>query len=230
VHLAQLEQSGTHDSGDPAIQCAVFTPDHHEPGYDYPLVVWFHDRGENEKSLLTWMPRISRRNYLGLGLQGPLPVVDGLPDCRRWSLGDRALIWLEEELALSLCDLCDRVNAHRQRIVVAGSGQGGTVALSLLIRRPEWFAAGVCLNARWTPENRLESWGAYCGKPLWLGHSLDWAPYDRHSAGNSWRLLRAAGFDVTRQFYDFDRGSLSGIGRDIDRWLLPRLCGNRVIA
>ena len=228
--LVEEGASSTLDSGVPAAHCAVYTPRSYESGYAYPLVVWFHDEGGDERDVLSWLPQISDQNYLGIGLRAPLPVTNGLPTRRRWSTSSGYLDLLEDELAVSLCDLADRLNVHPERIVVAGVGQGATVALRMLLRRPEWFAAGVCLNADWLPDNRLEWWGQYTGKPLWLGHAQDWPLLTSRSAIQSSKLLRSGGFDVTQHFDDFDELRPMALAREVNNWLMHRLIGETLIA
>ena len=53
---------------------ALFAPLHYESGYAYPLIVWLHGRGNDERQLLRIMPQVSMRNYVAVaprGLGGP---------------------------------------------------------------------------------------------------------------------------------------------------------------
>src|SRR6516162_943542 len=52
-----------------------FVPRQYEPNYAYPLLVLFHARGTDEEQLVRAMPALSWRNYIGLGLRGPEPVI-----------------------------------------------------------------------------------------------------------------------------------------------------------
>src|SRR5215470_3598020 len=54
---------------------ARFIPRQYEPNYAYPLLVLFHGRGSDEEQLVRAMPALSWRNYVGLALRGPEPVV-----------------------------------------------------------------------------------------------------------------------------------------------------------
>src|ERR1700747_2553908 len=54
---------------------ARFIPRQYEPNYAYPLLVLFHARGGDEDQLVRAMPALSWRNYVGLALRGPEPVV-----------------------------------------------------------------------------------------------------------------------------------------------------------
>src|SRR5271167_3249397 len=52
-----------------------FIPRQYEPNYAYPLLVLFHARGGDEDQLVRAMPALSWRNYVGLSLRGPEPVI-----------------------------------------------------------------------------------------------------------------------------------------------------------
>ena len=54
---------------------ARFIPRQYEPNYAYQLLVLFHGRGSDEEQLVRAMPALSWRNYVGLALRGPEPVV-----------------------------------------------------------------------------------------------------------------------------------------------------------
>ena len=45
---------------------ATFGPQHYEPQYAYPLIVWLHGRGDDERQLLRVMPHVSMRNYVAV--------------------------------------------------------------------------------------------------------------------------------------------------------------------
>src|SRR5436309_3039321 len=48
----------------------TFLPTGYEPNYPYPLLVFFHGHGGNEKQVLRLAPRLSRRNYICISLRG----------------------------------------------------------------------------------------------------------------------------------------------------------------
>ena len=51
---------------------AVFAPLHYTPKYDYPLIVWLHGPGGDQRQLLRIMPVVSLRNYIAVAPQGIL--------------------------------------------------------------------------------------------------------------------------------------------------------------
>ncbi len=48
----------------------LFAPLHYEPGYAYPLIVWLHGRGSDERQLPRIMPLVSMRNYVAVAPRG----------------------------------------------------------------------------------------------------------------------------------------------------------------
>lgn len=55
----------------PPLMCRTYLPDEYEPKYPYPLLVMFHPHGGCEGSVLDLMPRLSRRNFVGVSIRGP---------------------------------------------------------------------------------------------------------------------------------------------------------------
>src|SRR5258707_13981433 len=52
----------------------TFLPTGYEPNYAYPMLVFFHGHGGNEEQILRLAPRLSRPNYICIGLRGPQPL------------------------------------------------------------------------------------------------------------------------------------------------------------
>src|SRR3954453_17109235 len=48
----------------------TFLPTGYEPRYPYPLLVFLHGHGSNEEQILRLAPRLSRRNFICIGLRG----------------------------------------------------------------------------------------------------------------------------------------------------------------
>src|SRR5499425_2277445 len=60
----------------------TFLPTGYEPNYPYPLLVFLHGQGGSEEQVLRFAPRLSRRNYICIGLRGPQEAgcrADGTP-------------------------------------------------------------------------------------------------------------------------------------------------------
>src|SRR6476660_2472424 len=59
----------------------TFLPTGYEVNYPYPLLVFLHGHGGSEEQILRLAPRLSRRNYICIGLRGPR-LLDPRPDGR----------------------------------------------------------------------------------------------------------------------------------------------------
>src|SRR2546429_8296479 len=49
----------------------TFLPTGYEPHYPYPLLVFLHGHGGSEEQVMRLAPRVSRRNFIAVGLRGP---------------------------------------------------------------------------------------------------------------------------------------------------------------
>lgn len=192
---------------------AVFVPDGYEPNYAYPLLVWFHDTGETERTLHRLMPEVSDRNAVGLALRGERSLGDGFG----WAEGeDRS-----EALLAAIRGLRREYHVHTERVILAGRGTGAAAAAELFFSRPEWFGGlavfdppAEALAVDLTPKDDL------AGKPVLLDLPLRHLGRGREGASR----LAASGLDVT-----FRHTRSAGLGpealRHLNRWLMAAVCG-----
>ena len=159
---------------------ARFIPRQYEPNYPYPLLVHFHARGGDEEQLVRAMPALSWRNYVGLGLRGPEPVIKrdrlagygwgaefeqpGAGGCAAWPRFPRPKRFaapfsgaepepierLEEAVFESILQTRRLLHTHSERIFLVGCGEGAAVAYWLGLSFPERFAGVVAING-WLP-------------------------------------------------------------------------------
>src|SRR5262245_7552782 len=69
-----LREEGVYDrrlGKDDGRPISIFVPQKFEARYAYPLVVFLHGHGEDERQWLSQIMHLSRRNYVGLALRGP---------------------------------------------------------------------------------------------------------------------------------------------------------------
>lgn len=89
----------------------LFSPVHYEPGYSYPLLVWLHGPGNNERQIMKMMPLISMRNFVGVSPRG-MNVQAGIPETQDSPAPEN----LKENLARSAVpELVLRLNREQQR-------------------------------------------------------------------------------------------------------------------
>ncbi len=134
-----------------AASTGLYVPEKYEPNYPYPLIVWFHDAGGSESDLLSLMPRISERNYFGLSLRGSVPIAQSNPAGFDWPGENEAVSRLEDHLFHTICELRRNFHIHSERVFLAGSGRGGSLAVRLLLNRIEWFAGAFALGGELPP-------------------------------------------------------------------------------
>lgn len=212
---------GPHDAPVPAALApatrptAVYVPEGYEPNYAYPLVVWFHDAGEDERILHRLMPHVTDRNAVGLALRGDRVARDRFD----WSsAGGEAR---SGDLAAAIRGLRREYHVHTERVILAGRGTGAAVAAELFFSRPEWFGGlalfdppAESLAVELKPREEL------AGKPALLDLPLGHLGRGREGASR----LAATGLDVT-----FRHTRFGGLGpealRHLDRWLMATVCG-----
>jgi phospholipase/carboxylesterase len=157
-----------------------FIPRQYEPNYAYPLVVLLHARGGDEDQLVRAMPGLSWRNYVGLGLRGPEPIIKRdrpvgyswgpqfeqpsrqharkAPQISEAEIVRRMLFEpetesidrLEQAAFTAILQTRRLLHIHSERIFLVGCGEGAAVAYWLGLNYPERFAGIVAVNG-WLP-------------------------------------------------------------------------------
>ena len=224
---------------------AIYTPQHYEPRYRYPLLVLLHGRGGDEAQLLGLMPRLSRRNYVAVALRGPeatQPRRNGSVGygwgqaAHRSTTGEGAatqhLPRIPSLSKVTTDFLADYVfgavrqvqkthNVHAGRIFLVGYGEGAAAAYRLGLGMPMQFAGVIALNG-WMPRVH--------GPLLWLpaarrlrlllvhGKQNQLVPVT--AAKDAYRLLYTAGIDTTLRLLDSGHKT-SRLALDlINHWLM----------
>jgi phospholipase/carboxylesterase len=239
LHFASNEEANLLAAGTPSVAAAVnvlddnvcchalFAPLHYERNYGYPLIVWLHSPGADERQLRRIMPQMSMRNYVAVAPRGTLALdADGEREGFRWmQQGDH--IFLAEQRVFDCIDLARRkFHVKRERVFLAGAGCGGTMALRIALAHPTAFAGALSLGggvprglaplARVNDARRL---------PLLLMAGLESHRYPQTRVNDDLRLLHAAGFAVTLRPYPYaDQVAPIMLG-DVDRWLMQQICG-----
>src|SRR5262245_65722653 len=126
----------------------TFLPVHYEPRYPYPLLVFFHGLGGNEEQILRLAPRLSRRNYISIGLRGPVLLGPRRDGRLGYGWGDGSHDELVEDYLLRAVEQTRRhYHVHSERIYLAGFAEGATLAYRLALTFPETACGGISLNA-----------------------------------------------------------------------------------
>ncbi len=120
----------------------MLAPLHYQSSYQYPLLVWLHSSGHNERQIEQVMPHISTRNYVGLGVRAPQAT-----DIRGfgfdWSHGPNVAAKACEIVCGAIEQARATYSIHPERIILAGYGSGATMACQVAMRHSDQFAGVV---------------------------------------------------------------------------------------
>jgi phospholipase/carboxylesterase len=202
----------------------TFLPTGYEPNYPYPLVVFLHGHGGSDEQVLRLAPRVSRRNYVCIGLRGPHAVgvrPDGRP---AFSWGDAATDSQVEDYVLrAIEDTRRRYHVHSERIYLAGFREGAAVAYRLGLLYPDRFGGIASLNGllpRGCPLLRLPDVRRL---RVLIGHGIANSVAPLGLARADFRLLYTAGLDVRMHTYAANHRIHPDMLRDIDRWIMDHV-------
>ncbi|MCA9267717.1 MAG: hypothetical protein KDA41_04575 [Planctomycetales bacterium] len=116
---------------------SLFVPLHYERNYAYPLIVWLHGEGDNERQLKRVMPLLSLRNYVAIAPRGTSRAAAEGAYCWRQTPGD--IVEAQWRVECAIEHAAKSCNVHPRRVFLGGFGDGGTMALRLALRSPDRF-------------------------------------------------------------------------------------------
>jgi phospholipase/carboxylesterase len=202
----------------------TFLPSGYEPRYPYPLVVFFHGHGGNEEQILKLAPRLSRRNYISIGLRGPLCLGPRGSGEVGYSWGGASQLTLIEDYLLQAVQQTRRYyHVHSERIYLAGFAEGATLAYRLGLTFPDKLAGTISLNGNLPryerPLLRLPDARAL---GVFIGHGIANSVVPLSMARADYRLLYSAGLSVEMHTYPTNHRLHSDMLRDVNRWIMAR--------
>ncbi len=204
----------------------TFLPTGYEPNYPYPLLVFLHHHGGNEEQVLRLAPRLSRRNFVCIGLRGPErlpPRPDGRPGFG-WGLEGEHDVLLEEYAFRAIEQTRRHYHIHSERIYLAGFGEGAAVAYRLGLLFPDRFAGVISLNGciprHGGPLLRLPDVRRLA---ILIGHGIANSIVPLSLARQDYRLLYTAGLDVRLHTYAANHRIHRDMLRDVNRWIISRI-------
>jgi phospholipase/carboxylesterase len=208
----------------------TFLPIGYEPNYPYPLLVFLHGHGSNEERALRLAPRLSRRNYVAIGLRGPHRV--DCDDFRHpgftWPV-DGSNDSLLEDYVISAVEQTRRYyHIHSERIFLCGICEGAAIAYRLGLTFPEKLGGVISLNGTMPAPGP--------GRPLFrlpelrqlkvlIGHGIANSVVPLSLAQRDYMALYAAGLDVKIQTYPTTHKLHSDMLRDVNRWIQAQVGG-----
>src|SRR4051812_24498528 len=204
----------------------TFLPTGYEPNYPYPLLVFLHGHGGSEEQILRLAPRLSRRNYICIGLRGPRPLAprsDGSL-AFSWGLDGPTAALVEEYVSGAIEQPRRHYHVHSERIYLAGFCEGATLAYRLGLLYPERFAGIISLNGALPrhggplfrfPEVRLLR--------VLIAHGIANSVVPLSMARQDFRLFYTAGLSVRLHTYPVNHGIHPHMLRDVNRWVMKAI-------
>lgn len=202
-----------------------FAPLHYEPNYAYPLLVWLHGRGGNERQLPQVMRLISMRNYVAVAPRGPARLA-GSPSGFVWSESEASLAEATQRVFDCIEAARERFHIAPQRVFVAGFECGGTAALRLALNSPQRFAGALSIGGPFPQCGApLASLRQARHLPLFIAQGRDSQKYSLERACEELRLFHAAGLSVTLRQYPCGDEIYSQMLHDSDAWMMEQITG-----
>jgi len=220
----------------------IFAPLHYEPGYSYPLVVWLHGTGCDERQLLRIMPLVSMRNYVAVAprgvavapREGAVHPRGGLirPPSEEavygWSHDEQDLQQAEQRIFDSIEMTFRRFHIDPRRIFLAGFDTGGTMAFRVAMNHPYKFAGvlslGGCLPTGGAPLSRLAEARQLA---VFLAAGRRSTVYDEQRVCDDLRLLHTAGMSITLRAYPCGQQLSPQLLADVDRWIIEQITASK---
>jgi phospholipase/carboxylesterase len=219
-------ESGQFSTSHRDMVCALFGPIHYEARYAYPLIVWLHGPGDDERQLLRVMPVVSLRNYVAVAPRGLLSA----PDARRGGYGwdqDPEHIQQAEQRVFDAVDAAARAfHVARRRVFLAGFDCGGTMALRVAMRRPKRFAGVASLCGRFpTGGTPLSELPGVRSLPVFLAAGRRSLEYPTVEVCDNLRLLHSAGVSLSLREYPCGHEVSELMLHDLNRWIMEEVAG-----
>jgi phospholipase/carboxylesterase len=206
----------------------TFLPTGYEPNYAYPLLVFFHGRASNEEQILRLAPRLSRRNYICIGLRGSQALgqrADGRIGYS-WNVGEPLSARTEDYVLRAVEQARRNYHIHSERIFLAGFGEGATVAYRLGLSFPEKFGGLISLNGSMArPGGPLLRLPEVRQLRVLIGHGVANGYVPLSAARKDFHLLYAAGLSVRMHTYPTTHKLHPDMLRDINRWVIETVNG-----
>ncbi|MCA9245966.1 MAG: hypothetical protein KDA42_02595 [Planctomycetales bacterium] len=205
---------------------SLFVPQHYEPNYKYPLVVWLHGPSDNELQLKRIMPLVSTRNYAAVGPRGTLAEDhDNGSGGYAWSQSEDHVYLAEQRVFAAIESASRRLNVEPDRIFLAGFESGGTMAVRIALSHPRRFAGAITFGGEFprghAPLRHLRDARRL---PLLLANGLENPNYPESQVCNDLRLFYVAGLSVTLRQYPCANDLTTVMLSDMDRWIMNIVC------
>jgi phospholipase/carboxylesterase len=213
---------------------ALFAPLHYTPGYAYPLIVWLHGEGADERQLQRIMPMVSMQNFLAVSPRGfRVGTAEEAQSMRHGWSQDSDAIQRAEQRVFECIEVAQRkFHVASHRIFLAGFDTGGTMALRLAMSHPQQFAGVLSLCGAF-PTGGKPFGNLIAARRLFvlLATGRNSADYPADRVCEDLRLLHSAGLSVTLRQYPCGHELSPLMLADVNRWIMEQITapGNSVV-
>jgi len=214
---------------DPEDPYCLFTPQHYERNYAYPLVVWLHGPDDDERQVTRVMPLVSLRNYVAVGPRGTRGP--GPRGGFRWVQKADHIELAHQRVVSAVATARRWLNIAPSRIYLAGYACGGTMALRIALAQPQMFAGVLSIGGAFPttlrPLSRFHE--ARCLN-LFLATGRHGRQYPEQEVCNHLRLLHAAGISINLRLYPCGDDVTADMLADMDRWIMDQVAAGQPAA
>jgi phospholipase/carboxylesterase len=224
-------QSAVITSGQLDFAHALFAPLHYEPGYAYPLIVWLHGRGGDERQLQRVMPLVSMRNYVAVaprGISQPNEVGHAR-ESYDW-IQSEDNIQRAEQLVFDCIEMaCQKFHISPRRIFLTGFDHGGTMAMRIAMNHPSRFAGVISLCGPFpTGHNPFGNLIEIRKLGIFFAAGRSSLEYPATQVCEDLRLLHTAGLSITLRQYPCGHELMPQMLTDVDRWIIEQITPPRI--
>ena len=212
------------------VEHSIFVPLHYEPNYSYPLLVWLHGPGDDQRQLKKIMPLMSMRNYVGVAPCGTV-LESGAPSTStytgyRWQQEAHDIATCEDRVMRCIDVVSSRFSVKQSRIFIGGYDSGGTMALRIAALHPELFSGAASIGGEFPQGlNPLQRIGMVRNLPVMIMHGRDSSEYKLSAACRDLRLMHAAGMSVSLRQYPCEQEVTTVMLEDLNRWFMDIVTG-----
>ena len=204
----------------------AFVPENYEPNYAYPLLVWLGNAKSSAEEMLKLMPQLSEQNYFGLSF--PEAIAKG--DNGLGFHSDEYVAGIERRLYEAVCKVRYEYNIHSERIYLVGQNESATLAIQMMLNRPEWYAGVVSIGGRLPQKPQpLARFQELHGRRILLGLPASGREQAIQEGVEIGRMLHSAGVNVAPHVYDHCDQIDTEILADINGWVMEGIYESNLV-
>lgn len=223
LHCEQSVAGTSHRRG---LHYAIFAPLHYEPKYAYPVIIWLHGPGDDERQLLRVMPLVSMRNYVSVSPRGP-GLLGEQGGGYQWLSCEADVSSAEQSVFECLNILQEKFHIATRRVFLAGYQCGGTTAFRVGLKHPHRFAGILSLGGPFPSGNApLAYLEEARSLPLFIAQGRSSTLYPVEKTCEELRLFHSAGMHATLRQYPCGDELNTRMLHDMNVWMMELITGN----